>query len=148
MGKKSNAVRKAMKRNIRSDGLSEEQLKFLKENSKYEGSPYHKRNPGDFGLSPPAAPRRDKTLCDEAGIFKKKEAEALLEKAINVGLVSESENSDGFPRQIWVVDDRGRAFEAIYGGSCRGAYHGYPIRCNEPFFDKLHSAWKARQKCN
>ena len=29
------------------------------------GNPEHKRNPGDFGLTPPAQPRADKTLCDD-----------------------------------------------------------------------------------
>ncbi|MEZ5583130.1 MAG: hypothetical protein R3F37_10525 [Candidatus Competibacteraceae bacterium] len=38
---------------------------------RYGGNPEHKRNPGDFGLTPPASPRPDKTLCDGAHIFKR-----------------------------------------------------------------------------
>src|SRR5271170_205021 len=31
---------------------------------KYGGNPEHKSDPGDFGLTPPATPKPDKTLCD------------------------------------------------------------------------------------
>lgn len=32
---------------------------------RYSGNPEHKRNPGDYGLDPPSAPRPGKTLCDK-----------------------------------------------------------------------------------
>lgn len=36
----------------------------------YGGNPEHKRHPGDFGLTPPAAHcRADKSLCDGTGIL-------------------------------------------------------------------------------
>ena len=42
-------------------------------------------------------------------------------------LVSEATASDGLPKQLWVVDEHGQVFEAMYGGSVAGRYHGYPI---------------------
>ena len=61
MGKKALEVRKATERTIRSTALSEEERSFLRANAAYEGSPYHERSPGDFGLRPPcgAPPRQD-----------------------------------------------------------------------------------------
>lgn len=49
-----------------------------------------------------------------------------------------------FPKQLWVVDEDGQVFEAMYGGSREGAYHGYPIRKTDPFFDEVHRTWKRR----
>jgi hypothetical protein len=91
--------------------------------ARYEGSPLHKRNPGDFDLTPPAAPRPDKTLCDEAGVTSRKLAAELFDRGIERGLVSDATVS-GFPKQIWIVDREGRVFEAMYGGSRDGRYHG------------------------
>ena len=51
----------------------------------YGGNPEHKRNPGDFGLTPPASPRRTKTLCDGAGVFSRALALELLRKEFAVG---------------------------------------------------------------
>jgi hypothetical protein len=42
---------------------------------------------------------------------------------------------------MWVVDDHGQVFEAMYGGSRAGRYHGYPIRRSDPFFEKVFRAW-------
>lgn len=101
-------------------------------------SPLHKRNPGDFGLTPPASPRPDKTLCDEADVFARAAAADLLSKAIDGGLTSEAFNGTGFPKQLWVVSE-GRVFEAMQGGN--GAYHGYPIRRTDPFYDEVLRRW-------
>jgi len=62
-----------------------DEIERLAEAVSYGGNPEHKRNPGDFGLSPPAAPRPDKTLCDRAGVFDKREAEELLRQGIRQG---------------------------------------------------------------
>ncbi len=113
-------------------------------NAVYQGSPLHKRNPGDFGLTPPASPRPQKTLCDEAGIARKADAAALFKSAIEAGLVSEDDTGEGFPKQFWVVDGAGRVFELMYGGSHTGCYHGYPIRKSDPFFDQIRDLWSER----
>ena len=53
-------------------------LTTLAKKIRYVGSPFHKRNPGDFGLVPPAQPRPDKTLCDGVQIFERQIAQNLL----------------------------------------------------------------------
>jgi hypothetical protein len=144
MGKRALEVKKSTVRRIRIPGLSVQERSFLHEHAAYEGSPHHKKNPGDFGLTPPAAPRPDKTLCDEAGIQRRDEAVALLARAIDGGLVSAGTVPENFPKQLWVVDDEGRVFEAMSGGSRAGRYHGYPIRRTDPLFDQVSKAWEDR----
>ena len=141
MGKRASEARRATIRTIRARPLTDAERAQLATAS-YEGSPLHKRNPGDFGLEPPCSPRLDKTLCDEAGIGRRAEAEAIFQLAVARGLVSESTAADGFPKQIWCVDGEGRVFEAMYGGSKRGAYHGYPIRPRDPLFERVQQAWQ------
>ena len=141
MGKKALQVKKATMRTIRNTRLSTEERRLLLSVVKYEGSPHHKRSPGNFGLTPPSAPRIDKTLCDEAGVFERSVAELLLKKAIEHGLVSEATTSDGFPKQLWAVNESGQVFEAMYGGSMRGRYHGYPVRRTNPLFSEITKRW-------
>jgi hypothetical protein len=143
MGRKALQAKKLMVRTIRSSRLTSAERAKLRREASYEGSPLHKRNPGNFGLTPPASPRPEKTLCDEAKIFDKTVADNLFAKAIERGLVSEAFTSEGFPKQLWAVDDHGQVFEAIYGGSRSGCYHGYPIRRVDPFFDEVLKAWRA-----
>ena len=147
MGRRALEVKRVTRRRIREGLLSEEERVGLQQRAAYEGSPFHKRSPGDFGLTPPAAPRPDKTLCDEAGVTTRSAADALFTRAIGAGLVSEATAGDGFPKQLWVVEDgrQPRAFEAIYGGSRAGRYHGYPIRRSDPFFEVLLSEWRKRR---
>lgn len=125
---------------MRHSPLSHAEKAHLKQNARYEGSRDHKRNPGDFGLEPPMNPRKDKTLCDDAGVFAKATATELLAMAIERGLTSEAFAAHGYPKQMWVVYE-GRVYEAIYGGSREGAYHGYPIREVDPFFDEVIARW-------
>jgi hypothetical protein len=141
MGKLAAQARKATRRVIRETRLTEEEKTTLRSRAVYEGNPQHKRNPGDFGLTPPAAPRADKTLCDEAGIFKKARARELLMNAIERGVVSESDTT-GFPKQMWVVDEHDRVFEAMIGGTQQGYYHGYPIRKSDPLHARILSILK------
>lgn len=103
---------------MRQTRLSDEERAFLRAHAAYEGSPHHKRNPGDFGLTPPSAPRPDKTLCDEAAILNRELAERLFGRAIDVGLVSEAMAAPGFPKQLWIID-RGRV-RGYVRRQCRG----------------------------
>lgn len=141
MGKKAQEMRRHTRRRIRTVPLSPDEQQRLAE-AVYEGHSHHKRNPGDFGLQPPAAPRPDKTLCDEAGIFRKAEAKRLFSRARERALVSENTTHGGYPKQLWVVDDRGRVFEAMHGGSRNNAYHGYPIRHCDPLHEQVLRAWE------
>ncbi|MBN8943564.1 MAG: hypothetical protein J0H01_28920 [Rhizobiales bacterium] len=97
----------------------------------YTGNPQHKRNPGDFDLHPPSAPRQNATLCDEAGISHRAEAQKLLRSGVEAGLVSER-MQEGLPTQIWMV--RGDVvFEAQLENAVQGHYHGYPMPLADPF---------------
>ncbi|MEQ8765804.1 MAG: hypothetical protein RL885_17915 [Planctomycetota bacterium] len=139
MGEETEKRRKETRRKIRKTPLTDEEWKVLQE-ARYEGSPFHKRNPGDFGFAP--APRQDKTLCDEAGVFTLEEAQRLLSLAVERGLVSDTTTHGGFPKQMWVVDEEGRVFEAMHGGSHDSHYHGYPIRETDPLHQLILSAWR------
>lgn len=144
MGNKASEARRITKRSMRATPLADHEREFLRSHAGYEGIAYHKRSPGDFGLTPPAAPRPDKTLCDEANVTRRAIANALLARAIDGGLVSDAEGAPGFPKQMWVVNESGQAFEAMYGGSRAGLYHGYPIRRTDPLFDEIVRAWERR----
>lgn len=109
----------------------------------YSGSPYHKRNPGDFGLTPPAHPRLGATLCDDAGLFKKTEVLELLQLGIRLGMISDRD-VEGWPKNVWVVTPEGVALEAQFERP--GVYHGYPVRDNDPFREQILAAWTNRQK--
>ena len=86
MGERARKTREKTERTLRDAPLTGAQRSFLRDNARYEGSPLHKKAPNDFGLTPPTSPRLDKTLCDEAGIFEKRIAVDLFERAIEVGL--------------------------------------------------------------
>ena len=109
----------------------------------YVGSPYHKRNPGDFSLTPPAQPRPDTTLCDGAGIFRVEKAEQWLREGVRRGMISEPAQS-GFPNHVWAVTDEGVVLEAKYGGGESGHYHGYPLFEPDPFRGVVLERWRRR----
>ena len=108
---------------------------------RYIGSPYHKRNSGDFGLTPPSQPRPDKTLCDEAGIFKVADAQRMLEEGVRRGMISDF-SQDKFPKHIWAVTNRGVVLEANYNNEGPGNYHGYPLFDPDPFRKLALKHWE------
>ena len=103
-----------------------EELARLARRVTYDGSPAHKRDPGDFGLLPPAQPREDKTLCDDVGITRREDALRLLREGISRGLVSVQRRGD-FPQNVWAVAPDGTPLEAQLGNRVLGSYHGYPL---------------------
>jgi len=102
----------------------------LAKSVRYTGNPQHKRDPGDFKLTPPAAPRANATLCDDAGILKKTAAIRLLRDGARKGLV-DGRKETGYPFLIWAVRD-GVAFEAQLENADKGEYHGYPMPLSDP----------------
>lgn len=113
----------------------------------YGGNPEHKRNPGDFGLEPPAKPRSDKGLCDDVGMFRRAEASALLKEAARRGIVSRARGpGEGFPKQIWAMTPNGWAIEAMLENPEAGTYHGYPLHPDDPFASDLALLWKQRDR--
>ena len=108
---------------------------------RYGGNPEHKRNPGDFGLTPPAQPRPDKSLCDDLGIFSKVEAERLLQEGARKGMVSQARR-EGFPQNIWAVTSDGSPVEAQLENASSGVYHGYPMPDTDPFARQVLLKWR------
>lgn len=97
----------------------------------YTGNPAHKRDPGDFGLNPPAAAKRNKTLCDNAEIFRKKRAQELLSNGVAEGLWDER-TDQGFPKIVWCVEGE-LVLEAQLENATKGEYHGYPLLDTDPY---------------
>ena len=124
-----------------SDDIMPEALEMLTQRVSYGGNPEHKRNPGDFGLTPPSQPRPDKSLCDDVEIFSKAMAVQLLKEGIRRGLVSQSLRN-GFPQNIWAVTANGVPVEAQLENVTLGIYHGYPMPDSDPFAQKVISRWR------
>ena len=124
-------------RRIRTTGHAPDDMQLLERLAarvRYSGNPAHKRNPGDFDLVPPAAPRQGATLCDEAQVFRRADAEALLKRGIRAGLISERCEQE-WPAQVWAVRDDGVVFEAQLENAEKGEYHGYPMPLGDPYRD-------------
>ncbi|HED13195.1 MAG TPA: hypothetical protein ENI62_05995 [Gammaproteobacteria bacterium] len=119
------------KRRIASSANSDSLMDLISK-VRYGGNPEHKRNPGDFDLTPPSSPRMDKACCDDVAIFSKGKALRLLKKGLQKGLVSKRQNH-GFPQNIWSVTAKGEPLEAQLENAETGTYHGYPLPGNDPF---------------
>ena len=113
-------------------------LSALLENVRYGGNSEHKRNPGDFGLTPPSAPRPGKTLCDEVEISSRAEALRLLREGLRRGMFSPQERNCR-PKNVWAVTRRGEPLEAQRESD--GIYHGYPMPEADPFREKVLERW-------
>ena len=118
-----------------------EALERLAAEVRYGGNPDHKRNPGDFGLTPPSLPRADKSLCDSVKIFESAEALKLLKQGILQGMISEWDGMNGFPKNIWSVTDDGIPLEAQLENAGNGTYHGYPLEVNDDFRESVLAKW-------
>lgn len=129
------------KRRIASARVQDDLVR-LASGVRYGGNPEHKRNPGDFRLLPPASPRRNKTLCDEAGIVRRALALKLLQEGIRCGLVSERGVGE-YPQNVWAVSAEGIPFEAQLENSGNGTYHGYPMPEADAFRELVITKWKA-----
>ncbi len=112
----------------------------LAEQVQYGGNPEHKKNPGDFGLTPPNSLRSAKSLCDAVRIFKRQIAREYLQSGLCRGLISEQ--SDGqWPRIIWSVSKEGTPLEARLENRETGTYHGYPIPLSDPWGIEIVRRW-------
>ena len=142
MGEKAKELRRARELEDKLRAASDAEREGLAK-ARYEGSARHKLRPQEFGLSIPAVPRWTGSLCDadDVGLTDPRVATTLFIKAVTHGLVSEATAADNLPRRLFVVDEGGRPFEAEHAGGSGGAYHGYPIRRNEPLFDVVIKKW-------
>lgn len=136
-----NPKRRIQQRPTRPDAL--QRLQELSQQASYGGNPEHKRDPGDFGLDPPSAPRQGKTLCDAASIKSRAQSLALLQEGIRRGLVSVQERQ-GWPQNIWAVTDDGIPLEAMLDNPVMGTYHGYPMLDHDPMSDEVLARWRGQ----
>ena len=118
------------------------ELGKLAERTRYGGNPEHKKNPGDFGLEPPASPRQGKSLCDVAKLFKRDKAEELLQAGLRNGLVSDRMDGE-WPKNVWSVTDDGIAMEAQLENPELGTYHGYPMPDTDPLSLEVIRRWES-----
>ncbi len=120
------------------------ELQRIEDAVRYGGNPEHKKNPGDYGLTPPAVHGRrpDKALCDVACIFRRADALALLRDGVRRGMVSEVP-PDGFPQNVWAVTDNDIVLEAQLENVEQATYHGYPLPEDDPFRDVVLEKWRA-----
>jgi len=116
-------------------------LAALAASVRYGGNPEHKVNPGDFGLTPPAAPRRGKSLCDTLAIVRRTAALDLLRAGLRHGLVDGRWDGHGWPRQVWAVDAQRNPVEAQLEAD--GVYHGYPMPEADPLREVVLGRWPA-----
>jgi hypothetical protein len=131
------------KRALVANKPAQEELSAIAKKVSYIGNPEHKRNPGDFALTPPSAPRSDKTLCDLAGIRSRSEALSTLRSGVLDGLISDQKRGE-FPQNIWSVNSDGIPFEAQLDNQEAGTYHGYPMPEADPFREVVLKAWNSR----
>ena len=123
------------------------ELQDLAARVRYGGNPEHKRNPGDFGLTPSAQLRPDKTACDEAGITERRVALRLLREGIRKGLVSDQVRGPGqFPQNVWAVTEDGHPLEAQLENPETGSYHGYPMPVVDPFRKLVIERWNRHEQ--
>jgi hypothetical protein len=120
-------------------------LAELASQAKYGGNPEHKRNPGDFGLTPPSGPRPGKSLCDSVRVFTQREALELLRKGIENGLVSDRFENQ-WPKNVWSVMEDETPLEAQLESAVQGIYHGYPMQAEDPFCDEVIEQWRIRSE--
>jgi hypothetical protein len=115
---------------LESDGLSREQRDQLARSVRYQGSPFHKRYPADYGF-PEVKPRPDKTLCDADRALSLPEAQALLAEGVRRGMIS-VQFRNGWPQNIWAVKE-GIVYESQLQNQVLGEYHGYPMNLDVAF---------------
>ena len=120
-----------------------DELGRLADRVRYGGNPEHKKNPGDFGLTPPSDPRQGKSLCDATQIFRRDEAVKLLQAGLRSGLVSDRMEGE-WPKNVWSVTDYGDALEAQLENPELGVYHGYPMPETDPLSHEVLRRWALR----
>lgn len=110
----------------------------------YKGNSEHKKYPNDYGLTPPTNPRPGKTLCDAQGAFPKSNAETFLKNGVKRAMVS-VQRRNGWPQNIWAVDENNEAFESQLENSELGHYHGYPMPADDDFQQTVLKEWENRK---
>lgn len=122
------------------NSTDEARLQALSQRVVYVGNPAHKKHPSDFGLTPPAQPRLNKTLCDGTQVNLRL-AVRLLRTGARLGLISIQEQN-GLPQNIWAVSPNGIPLEAQLENVESATYHGYPMGSGDPLSTEILARWK------
>src|ERR1700678_1426914 len=77
-----------------------ELLNGLARKASYSANAEHKLHAGDYGLKQVRNPRPGKTLCDADRHFPKEDAEQLLKRGLERGMVS-VQMRNGWPQNVW-----------------------------------------------
>ena len=120
--------------------MDEARLQSISQTVVYKGSQFHKKHLGDFGLTPPAQPRMNRTLCDGTHV-KLELASKLLRAGAKLGLIS-TQVRNGLPQNIWAVSPNGIPLEAQLDNAEAGTYHGYPMGSGDPLGTEILARWK------
>jgi hypothetical protein len=122
------------------ESTDEERLQSLSKRVLYKGSSAHKKHLSDFGLTPAAQPRLNKTLCDGTHVNSVL-ASCLLRKGAKLGLISIQERN-GLPQNIWAVSPIGMPLEAQLDNVETATYHGYPMGLDDRLATEVLTRWK------
>lgn len=115
----------------------------MAERLSYQGAPFHKLHPGDYGFLPPASPRPTKSTCDELRPVRRAEAVSLFRHGIAAGMVSRL-GPGGVPKYVWAVDAAGEVYEAKTKPPGT-SYHGYRLGDDEPQMRRyIVGEWRRR----
>lgn len=124
--------------------VSADELLRIRDAARYEGAPFHKLHPGDYGFVPPSSPRPSKSVCDDLRPVLKAEAKRLFREGIRRGMVSRFQPGE-LPKYIGAVDSNGEVYEAKTKPGQEVTYHGY--RLGEDAMemrDHILSEWSKR----
>jgi hypothetical protein len=114
----------------------------IKKLAEYAPHPQHKLHGADFGIKP--SPHPDKSLCDDLRTWRKGEADVLMKRGIELGMVSPLD-SRGLPKFIWAVDRNGEVYVAKTKPEQENVYHGYRLGDDqEPLKRYLRDEWNKR----
>ena len=130
-------------RRLESDPLRLARAAELSHAATYEGHGKHKRNTKGFPMSTPPSHHGDDSVCEAGDVSDWKAAVRLLKRGLKHGFVSDFWRN-GWPKHVWAVLPDGSVYEAKYGGSVEGAYHGYPLAESDTFADEIRDAWKEK----
>lgn len=143
--KRRNSQFNPKRRILKIENCNFKDLAHLASQARYGGNPEHKKNPGDFKLTPPSGSRPGKSLCDAVKIFTKQEALKLLKSGIKYGLVSDRFEGQ-WPKNVWSVMEDKTPLEAQLESVERGIYHGYPMQPEDPFCEEVIKQWRIRSE--
>ena len=96
-------------------------------------------------MTPPAAARPAKSLCDTVSIFSRAEALNYLREGLRKGMVSDQTRGE-WPQNIWAVTPDGIPLEAQLENPEAGVYHGYPMPESDPFSNEVLKEWQDRNE--